>query len=122
MLKSKDAEEAEEVAQFLVQEDVQTSKVEELLETQEYQEGRHSSLVSEQGESEPEAQATANEPENVLGVVLNILLVLSLEELVLVQPHPPVCPPLHLLPVLVDYALRILVLHIDLSVFKDAPF
>jgi hypothetical protein len=50
------------------------------------------------------------------------LLVLGLEELVLVQPHPPVRPPLHLHPVLVDYALRILVLHIDKSVFKDAPF
>ena len=113
MLKSKDAEKAEEVSQFLVQVDVQTSKVEELLESQEYQECWHSRLVSKQGEREPEAQATANEPENIFGVVLNILLVLSLEELVLVQPHPPVRPPLHLLPVLVDYTLRIFVLHID---------
>jgi len=33
VLKAKDAEEAEEVAQFLIQEDVQASKVEELLES-----------------------------------------------------------------------------------------
>ena len=112
MLKAEDAEEAEEVAQFLIQEDIQTSKVEELLESQEYQECWHSRLVSEQGEREPEAQATAYEPQNIFGVVLNVLLVLSLEELVLVQPHPPVCPPLHLLPVLVYYALGVLVLNI----------
>ena len=112
MLEAEDAEEAEKVAQFLIQKDIQASKVEELLESQEYQECWHSRLVSEQGKRKPEAQASPNKPQDILGVVLNVLLVLSLEELFLVQPHPPVCPPLHLLPVLVNYALRILVLNI----------
>jgi hypothetical protein len=47
VLEAEDAEEAEEVAQFLVQEDVQTSKEEELLESQEYQDCWHSCLVCE---------------------------------------------------------------------------
>ena len=109
MLEAEDSEKAEEVVEFLVQEDVQTSKVEELLESQEYQECWHRCLVSKQGEREPEAKATANEPEDILGVVFNVLLVLSLEELVLIQPRPPICPPLHLFPILVNYALRVLV-------------
>lgn len=48
MLEAEDAEEGEKVVEFLVQEDVQTTKVEELLETQEYQECWHCRLVSDQ--------------------------------------------------------------------------
>jgi hypothetical protein len=47
VLKAEDPEKAEEVAQFLIQEDIKASKIEELLESQKYQECWHSCLVSE---------------------------------------------------------------------------